>query len=277
MVTGISLTNTTDFGVSSSATVPFTLTPTASETVDITFSPSTTGPLTGTINIVSDDSRNTFEANVQMQVTRPVYASTYKTVLLTFLDKGVKFNYEPFQPLQKTTNNFVNGISSLFSFYAYMIIGMDYDSFEKMGGTNYYTIAQEIINVIPNQQAQAMSGWSPSENNNGRSRYWLLENLLNSRMVSFREGFYQYHRKGLDLMAEDPMNGRANILEALKKIRSSNEAYLNSFLVQIFCSTKRDEIIEIFKAAGRSERREVYEIMEEIDKSNAPEYKVLIS
>ena len=122
------------------------------------------------INIVTDDSRNTFEANIQMQVIRPVYASNYQTVLFTFLDKGVKFNYEPFQPLQKTTNNFVNGMSSLFSYYAYMIIGLDYDSFERMEGTNHYTTAQEIMNVIPNQQAQAMSGWSPSENNNGRSR-----------------------------------------------------------------------------------------------------------
>ncbi len=230
------------------------------------------------INIVSDDARNTFEANIQLQVTRPVYGSDYKTVLITFLDKGVNFTYEPYQPLQKTTTNFVNGLSSLFSFYAYMIIGLDYESFENLGGNNYFSIAQEIMNTIPNQQAQAMSGWLPSENkNNGRSRYWLLENLLNSRMTSFREGYYLYHRQGLDLMSTDPIKARANILEALKKIKISNDRYLNSFLVQVFCRAKQEEIIEIFKAAGRSERQEVYNLMEQIDKSNAPDYKVLIS
>lgn len=230
------------------------------------------------INIVTDDSRNTYEANFQIQVTRPVYGSTYSTVLFTFIDKGVKFTYEPFQPLQKSTTNFVNGLSSLLSFYAYMIIGMDYDSFVNMGGSEYYASAEEIANTVPSQTADAMNGWTVTDRKNeGRTRYWLLENVTNSRMAPFREAIYLYHRKGLDLMADSPLQARSNILEALKKIQISNEKYFNSLLVQLFCNSKKDEIIEIFKPAKREERQEVYTIMKELDKSNASDYNVLNS
>jgi hypothetical protein len=234
------------------------------------------------INIVADDvfkeSSNSFQANVQIQVTRPVYGSSYTTVLFTFIDRGVKFYYEPFQPLQRSTSNYVNGLSSLFSFYAYMIIGMDYDSFVKYGGSDYYSTAQEIVNTIPTQTAEVMSGWSVTEKSNkGKTRYWLLENLTNSRMTNFRDGFYIYHRKGLDLMAENPLEGRSNIIDALRKIQISNESYYNSLLVQLFCNAKRDEIIEIFKAASESEKQDVYNIMRQMDNTNANKYKVLNS
>jgi len=230
------------------------------------------------INILTDDSRNTFKANIQMQVTRPVYGSNYNTVLFSFIDKDVKFKYEPYQPLQKSTNNYINELSSLFSFYAYIILGMDYDSFATLEGSAHFNTAQEIVNTLPIATASAMGGWQVADRaNRGRSRYWFIENLQNSRMVPYREAMYTYHRQGLDVMSVNATGAREAILEALRKIKNSNDSYFNSLLIQIFGNSKRDELIEIFKAAPANERRQVRELMREIDKANAADYDILTS
>src|SRR6056297_3904861 len=135
------------------------------------------------INIKTDNERNEFKADIQIQTTRPVYGSTYKTPIISFVDKDINFRFDPFQPLQQSTNNYINQLSSLMSYYAYIFLAYDYDTFEKQGGSEYLTIAQEVANSIPNSTAGAMGGWPVGgSSNQGRTRYALLENMLNSRM-----------------------------------------------------------------------------------------------
>ncbi len=225
------------------------------------------------INIKTDNERNEFKADIQIQTTRPVYGSTYKTPVITFVDKNINFRFDPFQPLQRSTNNYINQLSSLMSYYAYIFLAYDYDTFEKQGGSEYLTIAQEVANSIPNSTAGAMGGWPVGgSSNQGRTRYALLENMLNSRMVSFRDALYVYHRKGLDLMHRNPEEARNNIKQALEDIQSANSQYFNSLVVQMFCNAKRQELIEIFKGGSRKERMEAHGILTDIDAGNASDY-----
>ncbi|NBC25017.1 MAG: DUF4835 family protein [Bacteroidetes bacterium] len=228
------------------------------------------------INIKTDNQRNEFKADIQIQTTRPVFGSTYKTPVISFVDKDINFRFDPFQPLQRSTNNYVNQLSSLMSYYAYIFLAYDYDTFEKQGGSEYLTLAQEVANSIPNSTASAMGGWPiGGSSNQARTRYALLENMINSRMVSFREGLYMYHRQGLDLMHRNPTEARKNIMNALKQIEDANNQYFNSLVVQMFCNAKRRELIEIFKGAGRQERLQSHEVLTNIDAGNASDYKEL--
>src|SRR6056297_466434 len=230
------------------------------------------------INIKTDNERNEFKADIQIQTTRPVYGSTYKTPVISFVDKDINFRFDPFQPLQKSTNNYINQLSSLMSYYAYIFIAYDYETFEEEGGSEYFTLAQEVANSIPNSTASGMGGWPVGgSSNQSRTRFALLENMINSRMVSFRNGMYLYHRKGLDLMHQNPEVARQNILEALQQIQSANSQYFNSLVVQMFCSAKRQELIEIFKGAGRQQRIRSHSILTKIDAGNASDYSELSS
>lgn len=230
------------------------------------------------INIKTDNERNQFKADIQIQTTRPVYGSTYKTPVISFVDKDINFRFEPFQPLQRSTNNYINQLSSLMSYYAYIFLAYDYDTFEKQGGSEFLTIAQEVANSIPNSTAGAMGGWPVGgSSNQGRTRYALLENMLNSRMVSFRDALYEYHRQGLDLMHRNPVEARKNMMQALKDIQSANAQYFNSLVVQMFCNAKRQELIEVFKGGSRQERRQSHNILTDIDAGNASDYSELES
>ncbi len=230
------------------------------------------------INIKSDNERNQFKADIQIQATRPVYGSEYVTTVISFVDKNVNFKFDPFQPMQKSTNNYINQLSSLLSYYAYIFLAYDYETFTEQGGSKYLTIAQEVANAIPNSTAQGMGGWLASgKSNQGRTRHSLLENLQNSRMVDFREALYVYHRKGLDLMSQNPAQARQNILTALEKISEANSQYFNSLVIQMFCNSKRKEMIEIFKGAGREERLRAHNLLTDIDASNSNDYSELSS
>jgi len=230
------------------------------------------------INIKTDNERNEFKADIQIQTTRPIYGSTYKTPVISFVDKDINFRFDPFQPLQKSTNNYINQMSSLLSYYAYIFIAYDYETFSKQGGSQYFTLAQEVANSLPNSTARGMGGWPVGgSSNQSRSRFSLLENIINSRMVSFRDGLYIYHRKGLDLMHQNPAEARRNILDALEQIQSANRQYLNSLVVQMFFNAKRSELIDIFKGAGRQERLRSHDILTQIDAGNASDYSELSS
>jgi hypothetical protein len=230
------------------------------------------------INIKSDNERNEFKADIQIQTSRPVYGASYQTPVISFVDKNINFTFEPFQPMQKSTNNYINPLSSLMSYYAYLFIAYDYETFTKQGGSEYFTLAQEVANSIPNSTARGMGGWNiGGGSNQSRTRFSLLENMINSRMVEFRNALYLYHRKGLDLMHKNPQQGRKNILDALRKIQTANNQYFNSLVVQMFTSAKRRELIEIFKGAGRQERLRSHDILTKIDPGNTSDYSELDS
>ncbi len=223
------------------------------------------------LTITDELSATSFKAELALQSIRPVYGSTYETPLVKHQDKDVIFNYEQFQPLEFSQTTYLNELSSILAFYAYIAIGMDYDSFSSLGGEPYFQQAQDIVNRVPPTIASSVKGWRSVDGN--RNRYWLVENLLTSRVRPFRQATYDYHRQGLDVMHEDAAVGRAVMTQALETLLDVNKSYPNSMIMQVFSNTKSDEIIEIYKAAHPTEKGQVVKVMEKVDPPNASDYR----
>ena len=175
------------------------------------------------ITISKELSANSFEAELSCQSIRPVYASNYETPLFKHQDKDLAFNYEQFQPLEYSQNTYLNNLTSVLAYYAYIAIGMDYESFSPLGGEPYFQSAWDIVNRIPPQVAANVPGWRSTENN--RNRYWLVENILSPKMRPFRQMIYDYHRQGLDTMQEDPNVARAIMTQALETLEGVDHGH----------------------------------------------------
>ena len=215
------------------------------------------------INIKDDPSANSFVADIYINTGRPVFNSNYTSPILNHVDKDVSFRYEELTPLRDNSSNFTDNLSSILTFYAYIILGFDYDSFSPLGGESYFATASDIISNVPPNVSNADRSWTAIGGD--RNRYWLLENLLNPKVKRFRSAFYNYHRNSLDRMSEDIATGKAVMMSALKDIAQVNDAYPNSMILQMFSNSKRSEILEIFKNSIKSEQRQVFQIMSTID------------
>ncbi|MCB9264050.1 MAG: DUF4835 family protein [Lewinellaceae bacterium] len=225
------------------------------------------------ITIQEEVSPTSFKADIAVQASRPVYGSDYETPLINHIDKGVTFFYEQFQPLQFSRNTYNDNLSSVLAFYAYIILGLDYDSFSPYGGEPYFQTAQDILNNVPQAAAAANPGWRSLDGN--RNRFWLIENILSPRVRPFRQAWYDYHRQGLDVCSSDVATGRAIISAALEQVRNVDQAYPNSMIIQVFTDTKSQEILEIFKRGTPQEQNTVVQVMTRIDASNAAQYRAI--
>lgn len=225
------------------------------------------------ITIQEEISATSFKADIAIQASRPVYGSDYETPLINHIDKGVTFFYEQFQPLQFSQNAFNDNLSSVLAFYAYIMLGLDFDSFSPYGGEPYFQAAQDILNNVTQAAAAANPGWRSLDGN--RNRFWLIENILSPRVRPYRQAWYDYHRQGLDLSASDVATGRAIIAAALEEIRNVDQAYPNSMIIQVFTDTKSQEILEIFKRGTPQEQNTVVQVMTRIDASNAAQYRAI--
>lgn len=223
------------------------------------------------ITIKGDPTANSFIADFFIQTIRPVYLSGYNTQILNYVDKDVDFQYEEFQPIQDSRRQFYDNLSSILTFYAYVMLAMDYDSFSPFGGDPYYQIAQEIVLSLPNEYS-ATSGWSRTRD---KSRFVMIDQLLSPKSRAYRESLYNYHRKSLDIIHADPSKARAVMLSSLKSLLNVNRDIPNSMILQMFTDSKRDEIIEIFKVSDRNQQVQVYETMIEIDPAKSSSYNVL--
>lgn len=222
------------------------------------------------LTINEEISLTSFKASIAIQSTRPIFGSSEETQLLNHVDKDVTFNYEQFQPMVFSKNIFQNNLTSILGFYAYVILGLDYDSFSPLGGDSYYQTAQDIVNNVPQNLTGTFKGWRQLDGN--RNRYWIIENLTSPKFRDFREGMYKYHRQGLDIMAEDSGKGRAAILETINIIQSVNRNAPNGMILQMFANSKRKELIEIVKAGDRAQKDKFIKVMVRVDASNANEY-----
>lgn len=212
-----------------------------------------------------------FQANVQIQSARPVYGSNYESILLNFADRDWQFEYVEAQPLQYNDNTFQSNLTSILAFYAYVMLGLDYDSFSELGGTLYF---QKALDVVNNAQQANRPGWNALGST--RNRYWLSENLTNTQMVELRRGIYKYHRLALDTFSEDPDNSRQLIVEVLREFRKVRNVYPNSILVIAFLDAKSDELINIFSEGNLQVRREAFDILVAIDPTNSNNYDKII-
>jgi len=222
------------------------------------------------ITIKEELSPTTFVADFFIQSIRPVYNSNYKSQTLNFVDNGVTFTYRELQPIQNSFNNYIDPLSSLLTYYAYLILGHDYDTFSPFGGDPHFKTTLAIINNVPQSTADG-TGWDSKLKDN-KSRYQIVEDLLNPRSRPYRQAIYEYHIKSLDQMHVDAGKSRAVMTSAITAVDQVNSAYINSGMIQMFCDSKRKEIIEIFKGAGRGDQTKIYELMIKLDPARANEY-----
>lgn len=222
------------------------------------------------ITVKDWDGSSNFKAEAQIISTRPVYGSTYNTPVLSVNDKNFDFNYSEGQPLDFSDQSFSSNLSSLLAFYAYLIVGMDFDTFSKLSGTPYYAKAQTVLN---NAQNAPYTGWKAFEGL--RNRYWLIENLTNKSFLPLRSLLYTYHREGLDLMSDDVKKGRKNIAAALPDLTELNQQKQGSMLNQVFFSAKADEIVDIFSTSDPIEKTKIYNVMVQVDPADQTKFEAL--
>ena len=194
-------------------------------------------------------------------------------VYIYYLDKDFLFEYGQFQPLEYTENQFQNNLTTVLSFYAFVVLGFDYDSFSPFGGEPYFQIAQDIINNIPPNATAVYKGWRSVDSD--RNRYWITENMLSNRMRDYRQAIYDYHRQGLDMAHKDFATGRAIMVNAIKAIGTAEKNYPRAMAFQMFSNSKSDEIIDVFKGGSTAEKDDVIAVMQRIDASKASKYRAI--
>lgn len=213
-------------------------------------------------------SNDKYRANIQIQSSRPAFNTSYNTTLVNILDQDFTFNYTESQQLQFQENQHISNLTSVLAYYAYLIIGMDYDSFSEKGGEPYYQKALQIVN---NAQNEPEKGWKQFDGS--KNRYWVIENLLNARFEDFRKVLYRYHRLGLDVMQSDQENGRRVIFECLPDLRKIRQDQPNSYLMQIFFTSKADELVNIFSEGMPDTKNKAAQLLMQMDPSNSAKYQ----
>lgn len=219
------------------------------------------------INVTSYASNN-FEATLQIQSSRPVFNSTLMSPIVNINDKNFTFRFIEFENLIYDQNTFNSNLVSVLAFYANLIIGLDQDSFSELGGTEHLQIASTIVNVA---QTSGYKGWSQSEGNNN-NRNFLISDLLSSTFNPFRQALYQYHRLGLDVMADDVKKGKEGIIAAIKTLSEIQRSRPNALLTRTFFDAKADEIVAIFSGGPRVETVELVETLNRISPLNSQKW-----
>ncbi|HNQ59110.1 MAG TPA: DUF4835 family protein [Bacteroidales bacterium] len=213
-----------------------------------------------------------FKGTMNVVLRRPVYKSSYNSILLNHVDKDIQFNYVEFEPLDFQESAITSNLTAILAYYAYILIGLDFDSFSLYGGTPFYEKAQTIVNMAQNLPQK---GWKSFESM--RNRYWLAENFNNTSYNKIRQFIYQYHRQGLDLMAENVDQGRTNIIESLELMRQAYRDKPNSFLLQLILDAKRDEFINILTGAPDQDKVKAVNLLKEIDPANSTKYQTVLT
>ena len=227
------------------------------------------------INVSEYDGNDVFVATIQVQSSRPVYNTSYNTVLLNYKEEvgEFRFRYIDQQSLEFNENTHLANLTSVLAFYAYIIIGLDYDSFSIEGGTKYFQKAQTIVN---NAQSSSDIGWKAYESKKQNNRYFLIKDIMTKQSGSIRRVLYRYHRLGLDMMSQNTAGARSTIANDFKLLQRVYRERPNSLMLKIFFSAKSDEIINIFSEAQDVEKKQVYNIVKEIDLVNSTKYEKLI-
>lgn len=224
------------------------------------------------LNIATWDNIESFTGTIQVQSRRPVYNSSYSTTILNYLDKDLSFKYVAGQPLEFIENTYTNNLASVLAFYAYLIIGLDFDTYEQLGGTPFYEKAQSIVNSA---QSSPDKGWRAPENQ--KNRYWMIENLLNNSYADFRRGLYHYHLNGMDLFATDAVKARAGIAEGITLIQKAYRQKPGLFIINLFMLAKSDELVSAFTPAPVVEKTKVVNILKSIDPANSAKYNQILT
>ena len=199
------------------------------------------------------------KGELQLQLSRPVYNSTYTTTLFNFRDTKVEFGYREGYPLIFNENTVENNLTAILDYYAYLFLAIDFDSFSPKGGQPFYDRAQSVV-----QQAQSIGevGWRTFEDTKNRAA--VLSSYTDTNTAGIRNLLYNYHRKGLDEMVTSPDKGRAVITESLKELKTIADNSPMSVALSLFRDSKLDELVNIYSKAPSAERETAYDILQPI-------------
>tara|TARA_B100001778_G_C18529671_1_gene602943 strand:+ start:237 stop:1139 length:903 start_codon:yes stop_codon:yes gene_type:complete len=216
-------------------------------------------------------SSNTFSGTLQVQSGRPIYGTNYKSTMFIVNDNDFDFTYVDQQPLDFNQNEFTSNLTSVLAYYAYVILGIDYDSFGKEGGGSYFTKAFDIVTLSQNGGG---IGWRSTDGS--QNRYWLIENINNGAFKAFRDCLYKYHREGLDLMQSNKKQGEYSIYKSLLALEAIHKRQPSSYLLQVFFNAKSDEVVNIFKNAPDDQKKKLVPLLIKIDPGNTKKYNKII-
>ena len=208
---------------------------------------------------LSNYNNDQFEATLQVQSQRPIFDTNYDTPIFNFLDRDVVFSYQEFQPLFFNQSSFESNLVSLLSFYVYVIIGLDADTFIKNGGSIYYQQALQVVNLA---QVTSRKGWKASDGT--RNRFWLIDNLRSNTFREYRQALYTYHRSGLDQMTSVPFEGKEAVMKAIQQLEPLFLRRPNAFLLQIFFDAKVEEIVNLFREGPKVDFKATETVLKKI-------------
>lgn len=220
------------------------------------------------ITIKDWDGSSNYEAEAQIVSTRPVYNSAYHSPILSMSDKNFNFTYTEGEPLDFSNQQYLNNLTSLLAYYAYMIVGMDADTFSPNGGTTYYTAAQQ---VVTNAQTANFSGWKSIESLN--NRFWLVNNMLDQNFKPLRDFAYAYHMDVLDHMADNQSASRRKIMELLPLLKNVDRTVQGALYNQVFYTAKAEELTELVGGLGGLDKVKAINLLSEVDPAHIHQYE----
>ncbi len=228
------------------------------------------------INLDEQLSADEFRGTIQVQLSRPVFNTTYESTVLNFVDNNFQFRYVEFQPLEFNPNSHTSNLVSVLAYYAYLLIGMDFDTYTQGGGTPYFQVAEKIVTNAQNAPEQ---GWKPYDGSRNRNRYWLVKNILDSEYAGVRQFLYLYHLRGLDRMESDMTQARTEIYESLRRLQEVYRRRPDPFMyyMTVVLDAKADEIVNIFSQGFPEEKNRVVQILTEIDPANENKYQKILT
>ena len=222
------------------------------------------------INISNKISNDEYEGSMQIQSTRPIYGTSYKSTLFNFMDNNIRFKFLEYQSLEFSETSHLSNLTSIIAFYVNIILGLDFATFSEEGGNEYFNTAQKIVN---NAQNARESGWKAFESD--KNRYWIAHDLLDNRYNKYHMCLYRYHRIGLDKLAEEPEDARYEITESIESLRSIYRENPSALLLKLFFDAKADEITKIYSESFPNEKARIIKTLTEIDPSNSTKYQTI--
>lgn len=183
-----------------------------------------------------------FKATIQIQSSRPVFNTSYESPVFNFKDNQFNFNYDEFEPLVFNPNSFDSNLVGVITYYVYLILGLDADTFSLEGGSEFYQKAQQIVTQA---QGTGAAGWSQSTTDR-RTRFVMIDNLLSNTFREYRIAMYNYHRKGLDIMGDNASTGKQVIAGSMRLFETLIQRRPNALLIQAFFDAKSEEIANLF-------------------------------
>ncbi len=209
-----------------------------------------------------------FKGSINLVYQRPIYGTDYNSVVVNLVDNDVSYVYVPHQSMEYNNGSYTSNLTSILAFYAYTMLGLDFDTYSLYGGTQFY---EKAMAVAVDAQNSNERGWQAFES--PRNRYNLIENILNPSYRDLRKLLYEYHLQGLDAMANDVVSGRAIISKTLNNLKTVYDKRSGLYFLQVLIEAKRPEIINIFTEASPAEKTKMINTMKEVDPANGSRYE----